>query len=548
MRDPRSGQNRPANMSQLDYLWTTYGSYTVSSSLDIEDSIPTSQAVKDIIEKQVSGVVQLDKAELEKKIKIIGKTRDGEEITSIEIDKDTKVTKFQRHEINQEDLDNGFGNTLGEDWLILETTDGSIFPILLEDLVIKGQETTTILTNAKDGKVAASLKVNNPITDKSVDIKTSSDGIWADLIVNQTSNSGVSLIKSQEGVYIKFAWEGTDTPIKFKAFNTYDEYLLASIDSGTIYFIKDSKSIYFDNVKYGGSGGGELDPTEYYTRSETDSLLKVIRQDVDNTKLSLDNKVDWDATKTSIILPEGGKIIGTTTGGEEIILAQTTPSGNTDLGSDKFITTINSSDRPSVQLPGQAEEKIAYLSDLTTYSWNDVGNSEAKMTLADIPTELPNPKTLTIKYSNQSVVYNGADEANIDLSDISKDVNKIKEDVEYELSTKQSKLVSGVNIKTLNGKSILGNGDLLISTDFAAIKYKGSVATYSDLPLSPNSGDVYNIVRSGVNYAWNGEEWGPYGSITPLGVDLYKNNSGDITGGEIRFSDNSVLPINIIIK
>ena len=41
--------NRPANMSQLDYLWTTYGPYTVSDSIDVEDSIPSSKAIKDAI-------------------------------------------------------------------------------------------------------------------------------------------------------------------------------------------------------------------------------------------------------------------------------------------------------------------------------------------------------------------------------------------------------------------------------------------------------------------------------------------------------------------
>ena len=39
-----------------------------------------------------------------------------------------------------------------------------------------------------------------------------------------------------------------------------------------------------------------------------------------------------------------------------------------------------------------------------------------------------------------------------------------KEEFEKELKTKQNELVSGVNIKTINGKSILGNGDLTFAT------------------------------------------------------------------------------------
>ena len=60
--------------------------------------------------------------------------------------------------------------------------------------------------------------------------------------------------------------------------------------------------------------------------------------------------------------------------------------------------------------------------------------------------------------------------------------------------------------------------------------------------------EIYNVINDGAIYAWNGETWETYGTITPTGVDLYKNASGEITGGEVRFSDNTVLPINIFIK
>ena len=45
-----------------------------------------------------------------------------------------------------------------------------------------------------------------------------------------------------------------------------------------------------------------------------------------------------------------------------------------------------------------------------------------------------------------------------------------------------------------------------INTKIAsAYIYKGSVATYSDLPASGNTaGDVYDVQSSGVNYAWTG--------------------------------------------
>ena len=90
-------------MSQLDYLWTTYGPYTVSDSIDVEDSIPSSKAIKDVIATQVTGIVELDTQEEGNKVRVIGKGGSGEEISSILLDKDTKIVSFERHLITQED-------------------------------------------------------------------------------------------------------------------------------------------------------------------------------------------------------------------------------------------------------------------------------------------------------------------------------------------------------------------------------------------------------------------------------------------------------------
>ena len=43
----------------------------------------------------------------------------------------------------------------------------------------------------------------------------------------------------------------------------------------------------------------------------------------------------------------------------------------------------------------------------------------------------------------------------------------------------------------------------------SALKYKGTVGTYSDLLSisNPSLGDMYNVSDTGINYAWNGAEW-----------------------------------------
>ena len=45
-------------------------------------------------------------------------------------------------------------------------------------------------------------------------------------------------------------------------------------------------------------------------------------------------------------------------------------------------------------------------------------------------------------------------------------------------------------------------------------RYKGSVASYADLPATGNTaGDVWNVEDSGMNYAWTGEAWDTLGSV-----------------------------------
>ena len=258
---------RPRNMSQLDYLWTTYGSYKVSNEVDTEnDSIPTSSAIRNYITSIEEGITELDSEEIDGyKIKIIGKNPSGQEVSSIQIDSDTKISSFLRHVATQTDVDNGLANYVGEHWLVLKTNTGMEYWASVDDLFIRGQESDTIINQTEDGKISSSVKINNPIINKSVDLKTSTSGLWADLVINPNTKSRTIIVKGDNGIECKFNWEGTETPVALKSFDTFDEYQLTTIDPGTIYLVKDVKSIYFGGIKYSSV---EIDPQDYYTKDE----------------------------------------------------------------------------------------------------------------------------------------------------------------------------------------------------------------------------------------------------------------------------------------
>lgn len=71
-------------------------------------------------------------------------------------------------------------------------------------------------------------------------------------------------------------------------------------------------------------------------------------------------------------------------------------------------------------------------------------------------------------------------------------------------------------------------------------KYKGSVATYQDLPYSGLTiGDVYNVESNGKNYAWNGTAWDDLGGNVDLSnyytktqTDGFLNNKVDKVEGK----------------
>ena len=68
-------------------------------------------------------------------------------------------------------------------------------------------------------------------------------------------------------------------------------------------------------------------------------------------------------------------------------------------------------------------------------------------------------------------------------------------------------------------------------------KYKGSVATYEDLPSSGLTiGDVYNVESDGSNYAWNGIAWDKLGGDVDLSNYYNKTQTDTLLNGKVDTS------------
>lgn len=68
-------------------------------------------------------------------------------------------------------------------------------------------------------------------------------------------------------------------------------------------------------------------------------------------------------------------------------------------------------------------------------------------------------------------------------------------------------------------------------------KYKGTVASVSNLPTTSTVGYVYNVSDTGMNYAWDGTKWDALGSEIDLSNFVKNTDFATSTkGGVIKFS------------
>ena len=75
--------------------------------------------------------------------------------------------------------------------------------------------------------------------------------------------------------------------------------------------------------------------------------------------------------------------------------------------------------------------------------------------------------------------------------------------------------------------------DAISSAVSSAYRYRGSVATYADLPEAPGVGDVYDVQADGMNYAWNGSAWDSLGQLIDTSTLWTTTNLTAITTAEI---------------
>ena len=298
-------------------------------------------------------------------------------------------------------------------------------------------QTETLLSNKVDKEIGKGLSTNDFTN-------TFKQALESNKVQNITTNSVTKklVVTYTDGTFVDLNLDDVITDVKVEGAvldATTNVLTILSSDGGADVTV--DLSVFVTNQTLNNALVGKADKIHSHTTSDISGLDTIL-----SNKVTKNEAIVGD-TKTKITYDSNGLV-------------------------------LNGSDLLASDIPNLPQIKITNL-ETTLASKIDKGVGVVGAT-----------KT-KVTYNSDGIITGGADLEESDLPGISQ--AKIT-DLETDLSNKQSKLVSGINIKTINGQSVLGSGDIFIIAESAsplnkpiitspingAVDYIGSItSTYS---------------------------------------------------------------------
>lgn len=132
----------------------------------------------------------------------------------------------------------------------------------------------------------------------------------------------------------------------------------------------------------------------------------------------------------------------------------------------------------------------------STKTWEELGDEDSYL-LKSVAEEIYAKKTSipTVNDPRVSIKMNGAEKGSFTLNQASAgevDLGTVLT-AHQDISGKQDKLISGTNIKTINGESVIGSGDITINSAYPEVNHGTGDTTFT---LTPNTFHVWDKVTS----------------------------------------------------
>ena len=297
-------------------------------------------------------------------------------------------------------------------------------------------------------------------------------------------------------------------------------------------------------------------PTDFYSKAAIDTSYNSLNSKIDSkqdiidtssfvTNTELDNKhylTEHQALKTI----NGHSIVGT---GDLIITTESEP----DLSGYYTINQVDSLLSKKQDSGNYAKATDIYTKAAIDSSYNSLKKEiDSKQDSVDLSvyakkTDLPDTTPFLTKTSAAQTYQTIGDYAlKSDVAKINLDNYYNKDQIDalstltnQRLASKQSTLVSGTNIKTINGNSLLGEGNLKITPDLSNYALKTDIPTdfYSKKYIDTS----YNSLNSKID---SKQDKGDYALKTDLPTDFYNkaaiDSSYNILKKEIDSKQDSV--------
>lgn len=248
---------RVLGQSQLDYLWTNFGNLKVTNNLSetpSNEKIPTEEAVLQYLRMELAKAntdIEIESEIVNNIVTIRFKDRHGNLLDYINFQEGSKITKFDKFISTQNDVDKGYVSRPNILCLTIEDSFGQRFFLELSEINHSGSESDTIIVSVVGTKIGAELKIDNPIVNKTVELRATNHGLRGDIVIDPEST--IILSKGQNGLSASYKWSGEQFDIKFKALTSNEYYLIKYPDEGTLYFITDLPCIFFRRQRYASS-------------------------------------------------------------------------------------------------------------------------------------------------------------------------------------------------------------------------------------------------------------------------------------------------------
>lgn len=278
---------RPQGMSQLDYLWLNFGGYQIGnspSSTPQQNVILNELAVTSLIKNATNGgILNLqykDHPTNSDLMQLVGTAIDGQVVSFVDIPKEVRVQSFTGRTVTQVDIDNGCKYPHGSKVLSIVLTNGKEFLVDLNslDLVLKGAETKTTISEVIDGKVYNHVKIDK-VSLSVIELKETSYGVSAHLNISP-DKTGVKLSASTNGLKAEIPFGKGN--IKFNRLSLNAYMALENKDDFTAYFITDKPYIFIGSQKFGvdideiGITSLNYDPNTMVLTYQTEEGIKSI--------------------------------------------------------------------------------------------------------------------------------------------------------------------------------------------------------------------------------------------------------------------------------